>query len=74
MEKISIIIPLYNKEKTIYETVNSCLSQDYTNIEVVVVDDGSTDATGAIADAYAARDSRVHVAHQKNSGTCIAYL
>ena len=70
MEKISIIIPLYNKEKTIYETVNSCLSQDYTNIEVVVVDDGSTD--NSLNMIKSITDSRLVVKSFPNGGVSAA--
>lgn len=70
MEKISIIIPLYNKEKTIFKTVNSCLSQDYTNIEVVVVDDGSTD--NSLNMIKSITDSRLVVKSFPNGGVSAA--
>lgn len=71
MAQISVMMAAYNTEAYIARALDSILAQTFSDFDVIVVDDGSTDATGAIADAYAARDSRVHVAHQKNSGTCI---
>lgn len=65
---VSIIIPAYNASPFLSRSVASALSQTYENIEVVIVDDGSTDDTGAIADGLAAQDSRVKVVHQVNLG------
>ena len=65
---VSIIVPVYNAELTIGRCVESILNQDYTDFELLLVDDGSPDNSGAICDAYAARDSRVRVFHQENSG------
>lgn len=69
---ISIVIPLYNKEKSIKTTIESALNQTYKNIEVVVVDDGSTDNSSAIAQELAAQDNRIHFVHQDNSGASAA--
>ena len=66
--KISIIVPAYNVEKYLDECIQSILTQDYENWELVVVDDGSKDSTPAICDKYAAQDSRVRVIHQANGG------
>lgn len=71
-EKISVIIPVYNVEKYLCECLDSVLAQTYTNLEIVLVDDGSTDSSGTICDKYAGKDSRIHVIHQKNGGLSAA--
>lgn len=63
---VSIVMPLYNGSKYIHEAVESILGQTYTNFELIIVDDGSTDDSGSIADGYAGRDARVRVIHQPN--------
>ena len=65
---VSIIVPVYNAEHTISRCIESILNQKYTDFELLLVNDGSTDRSGAICDAYAARDSRVRVIHKENSG------
>lgn len=65
---ISVIIPVYNTEKYLKKCVESVLSQTYTNLEVYLVDDGSTDSSGTICDKYGEQDSRVKVIHKKNGG------
>ena len=65
---VSIIIPVYNAEGTLPRCVDSILNQTFTDFELLLVDDGSADASGAICDCYAAKDSRVRVFHQANSG------
>ena len=72
---ISIIIPVYNVEQYLDECMASVLKQTYTNLEVVLVDDGSKDQSPAMCDEYAKRDSRVQVVHKENGGpmsACIA--
>jgi len=69
---ISIIIPAYNVAGYIEICLESVLAQTYTDFEVIVVDDGSTDATGDIADSYARSDSRVKTIHQPNGGVSAA--
>ena len=68
MGKVSIIVPAYNAEKTIGRCVESVLNQTYTDLELIVMDDGSRDSTPAILDEYAAKDSRLRVVHKTNSG------
>lgn len=64
----SIIIPVYNTEKELPRCVDSVLSQRFEDLELILVDDGSKDGSGAICDAYAAKDCRVICVHQKNAG------
>lgn len=72
MPKVSIIIPCYNVEKYIKRALDSALSQSYQDVEIVVVDDGSCDQSGAICDAYAACDPRIVVVHKPNAGLASA--
>lgn len=65
---ISVIIPVYNVEKYLERCVDSVLAQTYKNLEVILVDDGSTDNCGKICDEYAGKDDRVKSIHIKNSG------
>jgi glycosyltransferase involved in cell wall biosynthesis len=65
---ISIIVPVFNVEKYLRQSVDSILNQSYGNLEVILVDDGSTDSSGAICDGYALKDSRITVIHKKNGG------
>lgn len=69
---ISLIIPIYNAEKYLSNCIDSILNQTYSNIEVVLVNDGSTDRSGEICEEIKAEDSRVKVIHQKNSGPSAA--
>ncbi|MBR0425535.1 MAG: glycosyltransferase [Clostridia bacterium] len=66
--KISIIIPIYNAERDLDRCMASVFMQTFSEYEVILVDDGSTDRSGAIADAYERRDPRVRVLHQQNCG------
>ena len=72
MSKVSIIVPVYNAEKYLCECVDSILSQTLTDLEVILVDDGSADSSPVICDGYAERDKRVKAIHQKNSGAAAA--
>lgn len=65
---ISVIVPVYNREKYLEECVESILNQDYKDIELILSDDGSTDSSPAMCDEYEKKDSRVKVIHKKNSG------
>ncbi len=72
MAKVSIIIPVYKAESGIRRCLNSILQQEFSDIEVLPVDDGSPDQCGNILDEYAAKDHRVHPLHQKNQGVSAA--
>ena len=65
---VSIIVPVYNAENTIPRCIESILNQEYSDFELLLVNDGSTDGSGAVCDAYAARDARVRVIHKENTG------
>ena len=65
---ISVIVPVYNVEKYINRCVDSIRSQSYSNIEIILVDDGSTDGSSAICDEYKVLDARIKVIHKKNGG------
>lgn len=63
---ISVVIPIYGVEKYLKRAVDSVLHQTYTNLDIILVDDGSKDGCPAICDAYAAREARVRVIHKEN--------
>lgn len=69
---ISIIIPVYNVEQLLGECLDSVLAQTYADLEIILVDDGSTDASPAICDEYARKDGRIRVIHQENRGQSAA--
>lgn len=69
---ISVIVPVFNTEQYITQCVDSIIDQAYTNLEVFLIDDGSTDNCPIICDDYANRDSRIHVIHKKNEGQSTA--
>lgn len=72
MNKVSIIIPIYNTEKYLKACLDSVKNQTHQNLEIILVDDGSTDDSGKIADTFAKSDQRVKVIHQKNAGQSAA--
>ena len=72
MPTVSVIVPVYNVREYLSRCVDSILAQTFADIEVLLIDDGSTDGSGAICDEYAQKDSRVRVFHQENGGVCAA--
>lgn len=69
---VSIVVPVYNVEMYLPACLDSLIGQTYRTIEILLVDDGSTDESGKICDAYAAKDSRIRVCHKKNQGVSAA--
>lgn len=67
-ELISVIVPVYNVEKYLSKCIDSILEQTYKNLEIILIDDGSTDNSGLICDKYAEKDTRIKVIHKKNGG------
>ena len=72
LPKISVIVPVYNVETYLDKCVDSIVVQTYRNLEIILIDDGSTDSSPAICDAWAKRDLRIKVIHQDNSGAAVA--
>lgn len=72
MARISIIVPVYNVEAYLEECVNSVLKQTFTDLEIILIDDGSVDKSGAICDELALHEARIRVVHQKNKGLSAA--
>ena len=69
---VSVIIPVYNVEEYLKQCVDSVIDQTYTDLEIILVDDGSTDRSGEVCDEYAEKDSRVKVIHKENGGASSA--
>lgn len=69
---ISVIVPVYNAEKYLHQCVNSVLDQTFTDFELLLIDDGSTDSSGVICDKYATEDNRIRVFHKENGGVSSA--
>ena len=72
MNKVSIIVPIYNTEKYLKACLDSIINQTYQNLEIILIDDGSTDNSGKIIDDYAKKDKRIKAIHQKNAGQSAA--
>lgn len=70
--KISVIVPVYNVEQYLPRCIDSILAQTFTNFELLLIDDGSTDNSGKVCDEYARKDSRIRVFHKKNGGVSSA--
>lgn len=66
--KVSVIVPVYNAQEKLRRCIESILRQDFTNFELLLMDDGSKDESGKVCDEYAAKDSRIYVLHKENSG------
>ncbi len=71
-ELVSVVIPIYNVEKYIMKTVESVIQQDYSNIEIILVDDGSPDNSGKIIDELKKKDPRIICIHKENGGVSSA--
>lgn len=71
-EKITVIIPAYNVEKYVGKCIESVLNQTYKNLDIIIVNDGSTDSTSEILEQYAHNDKRIRLFHQKNQGNSAA--
>lgn len=69
---ISVIVPVYNTEQYLPRCIESILSQSFTDFELLLIDDGSTDGSGKICDAYAEKDNRIRVFHKENGGVSSA--
>ena len=69
---ISIIIPVYNAEKYLPNCLDSVINQTYKNLEIILVDDGSTDKSSEICDEYAQKDFRIKLIHKENGGVSSA--
>lgn len=69
--KVSVIIPVYNVEKYLDKCIDSVVNQTYKNLEIILIDDGSTDKSSIICDEWATKDKRIKVFHQKNSGVSV---
>lgn len=70
--KVSIVIPVYNTASYLSKCIESVINQTYKNLEIILVDDGSTDDSSKICDKYGEEDKRIKVIHQKNSGVSVA--
>ena len=68
MDKISIIVPIYNIQEYLEKCVKSIQKQTYNNLEIILVDDGSTDNCKNMCDEFALKDERIKVIHKKNGG------
>lgn len=71
--EVSVIVPVYNEERYLSDCINSILQQTYKDIELILVDDGSTDRSGKICDQFQANDNRIKVIHKKNGGLISAW-
>lgn len=70
MEKVTAIVAIYKSEKFLPKLIESIINQTWSNIEILLIDDGSPDNSGAICDKYAKDDKRIKVIHKDNGGAC----
>lgn len=66
---VSVIVPVYNVQEYLRECLDSIINQSYRNLEIIIIDDGSTDESGSIADEYGDKDARILVFHTENKGS-----
>jgi glycosyltransferase involved in cell wall biosynthesis len=66
--KISVIVPIFNVEKYLYKCIDSIINQTYASLEIILIDDGSTDNCGVICDDYSLKDNRIKIIHKQNGG------
>ena len=71
-DKVSIIVAIYKSANFLDKCISSITDQNYKNLEIILVDDGSPDNSGTICDQHAMKDNRIKVIHKKNGGTCDA--
>lgn len=71
-KKVSVVVPVYNVEKYLRKALDHIINQTYINLEIILVDDGSTDNSGNLCDEYATKDSRIKVIHKENGGSSTA--
>ena len=74
MYKLSVLVPVYNVELYLRRCLDSIINQTYKNLEIILVDDGSTDSSGIICDEYAKKDTRIKVVHKENGGVASARI
>ena len=68
MTKVSVIVPIYNTKRYLYKCIDSIINQTFKELEIILVDDGSTDGSSEVCDEYAGKDERIKVIHQENKG------
>ncbi len=73
VDLVCVIIPVFNVFPYLKESLDSVIYQTFENLEIIIIDDGSTDGSGRICDEYAANDERIKVIHQKNKGLSVAH-
>ena len=72
MKKISVIVPIYNVEKYLEKCLESIINQTFINLEIILINDGSTDFSGSICEKYKNKDNRIILIHKKNEGLSAA--